>query len=214
VGDAEVRELGEPGARGGLGEDHDVLRLHVAVDHAAVVGVIECVGQRNPNPGDVAVGEGARLGELGKGSAPNQLRDQIGRVLVMVELVQPHHPGMVEPGGRAGLALRARDAGAAVVARDHLHRDVALEPFVVRQPDHAEAPRAQHPLEAVSVQDEPGLRWHPQRFVARGQLLGRCRSFHAKLGVRARHALPCRRMPGSPSKKAYLRLRVLPRRPR
>jgi hypothetical protein len=71
VRDAEVGELGEPGARGRFGQDHHVLRLHVAVDHSTSVSVLERVAERGPDTGDVAVGQGARLGQLRKGSSPN-----------------------------------------------------------------------------------------------------------------------------------------------
>ena len=72
---AEVGQLGESRARGGLGEHHHVLRLHVAVDHAARVRVLERLAERDPDARDVAVRDRARMHELGKRSAPNQLRD-------------------------------------------------------------------------------------------------------------------------------------------
>ena len=87
----------------GLGEDHHVLGLHVAVDHPALVRVVERIAQRQPDAGDVAVGQRARLGQLGEGSAPNQLRHEVCRVLVVVELVEAHHARVVEP--RRGLRL-------------------------------------------------------------------------------------------------------------
>ena len=79
---AEVGQLGEPRAGGGVGDDHHVLRLHVAVDHAARVGVLQRVAERHADPRDVAVGDRARLHQLGKRSAPNELRDQVDVVLV------------------------------------------------------------------------------------------------------------------------------------
>ena len=109
----------------------------------------------------------------------------------MVELVQADDARMVEPRGRARLALGPRDAGAAVLARDHLHGHVALEPLVVRQPDDAESARAKHPLEAVAVEHEPGVgrlrqrvRAQPVRPLGLEQLLGRHRSFHRRFEVR------------------------------
>ena len=167
VGDAEVGELGEAGPRGRVGDDHDVLRLDVAVDHTALVRVPERVAERGADPRHVAIRDRIRAHELGKGSAPNELRDQIDLVLVVRELVHGHDAGMVEPGRRARLALDPLPA--VVLARDRLDGHLALELLVPGQPDDPESARAETPLEAVATQHQPRAR-------RAGQLLCRVRT--------------------------------------
>ena len=87
MGHAEVGELGEPRPRGGVGHDHHVLRLDVAVDHPARVGVLERVAERDADARHVAVRDRLRARQLGKGSAPNELGHQVDVVLVGGQLV-------------------------------------------------------------------------------------------------------------------------------
>src|SRR4051794_6423780 len=82
---------------------------------------------------------------------------------------------MVEPGGRARLALRAVVVG---LPRHGLYRHLALEALVPRLPDHSKAAGAQAALEAVAVHQQAlGLgRGHAsRRSRERRRLLARIR---------------------------------------
>jgi hypothetical protein len=116
------------------------------------VRVLERVAERHADARHVAVRERVRTHQLGKGSPPNQLRDEVGVVLVRGQLVDRHDAGVVEPGRGTRLALHALPA--AVLARDRLDGDLALELLVPAQPDHAEAAGAEAPLEPVAAQDD------------------------------------------------------------
>jgi hypothetical protein len=84
----------------------------------------------------------------------NQLRDEVHVAFVGAELVQPDDPGMVQPRGGARLALDLAFGVGVAVARDHLHRDLALELLVARLPDDAEAARAEPATEPVAAEHE------------------------------------------------------------
>jgi hypothetical protein len=129
----------------GAALDHDVLRLHVAVDHAARMGV----GERPRDLAQVA----HRLGGRERAAIAHALRE-------VLAVHEPHHeegegPPLVgamdvddvrmrELAGGAGLAqeaaadLRVRGD----VRREDLERDLAVEPDVARAVDdaHAAAP--------------------------------------------------------------------------
>ena len=167
MGDAEVGQLGEPRSRGRLGEDHHVARLDVAVDDPALVGVLEGVAQRHADARDVAVRERTGPQQLGQGSAPNQLGDQVHVVGVGGELVDRDDAGVVEPRCGARLALHA--PAALALERDGLDRHLALELLVPGQPDDPEPARAQPALEPVAAEDQP-------RAGSPGQGFGRVRA--------------------------------------
>ena len=152
VGHAEVGELGEARAGGRLGQHHHVPGLHVAVDHAARVRMLERLAERDPDARHVAVGDRSGLRQLSEGSPPNQLRDQIDVVLVGGQLVDADDPRVVQPRGRPGLALHAL-AGAAL-ARDHLDGHLALQLLVPGEPYNPEPSRSQPALHPVAAQDE------------------------------------------------------------
>ena len=152
----EVGQLRESSARGGLREHHHVLGLDVAVDHPARVRVLEGLAERGSDARDVAVRNRARMHQLGKRSAPNQLRDEIHVVLVRGQLVDGHDARVVQP--RCGARLALDPLTGPAVARNRLHGHLALELLVPGQPYHPEPARAQAPLQAVAAQDHAGRR--------------------------------------------------------
>ena len=89
-----------------VGDDH-VLRLDVAVDHAALVRVGERVGQREPDADDVAVRQLPVALELGERAALDQLGDEEARAVLLAGVEQRHDRVVVEPGDGARLALGA-----------------------------------------------------------------------------------------------------------
>ena len=139
------------------------------MDHAALVGVGERVGQRQPDPQHVAVRQLAGGLELREGAAFDQLGDEVAGVVLLARIEQRDDRVVVEPRDRPRLALRAFRRRAA--GRDHLDRDRSAEALVARGIDRAEAAGAEPRAEAVAA--------HGQSYA---QLLrgGHVAHFHAR----------------------------------
>ncbi len=150
VGDAEVEQLGRRAGR--LGRDDHVLRLDVAVDDAAVVRVVERVGETEADPQDVAVAERAVALERRQRAAADQLGDQEPLAAGLAGVEHRHDPRVVEPRRRQRLALGT--LGHRARSRDDLDRHEPVESFVARREDRAEPAGAQPLAEPVAPQDE------------------------------------------------------------
>jgi hypothetical protein len=159
--DAEVRQLGRRAGRARpVGDDH-VLRLDVAMDDAALVRVLERVGEREADTQHVAVGELAVGGEAIERAARDQLRDEEARAGVLPGVEDGDDPGVVQASG--GQRLARRPLGDEVTARgaeDDLHRDGPVEPLVVAGVHGPEAAGAQAGPQPVAAHHErrPGGR--------------------------------------------------------
>jgi hypothetical protein len=151
VRDAEVGELRRLAAV--LGHDH-VLRLDVAVDHAALVGVCEGIGQRDADSQDVAVAQLPVGRELRERAAVHQLGDEVARSRLLAGVVQGDDAGVVEP--RRGDRLAPGALVGVAVGRDHLDRHLAVQALVQGGVNGAEAAAAEPAAEAVAAQDERG----------------------------------------------------------
>ena len=131
-----------------------VLRLDVAVDDAALVGVGERVGEREADAQDVAVRQLAGRLELGQRAPLDELGDQVAaRPSSSPASKSGDDRRVVEPRGGERLALarapaRARRRGSTLTATG---RSQAL---VVRRVDRAEAARAEAAPEAVAAEHE------------------------------------------------------------
>ncbi len=99
-GDAEVHQLG---ARLAV-DDLDVLRLDVAVDDAARVGVVERLAEVGADLADLAVRQRVFAGQAGEGRALDQLGDEQRVAVLLPHLVEGHDAGVVEAGRRLRLA--------------------------------------------------------------------------------------------------------------
>ena len=153
VGDAEVGQLGRHVRL--VGHDH-VLRLDVAVDHAALVGVAERLGEREADAQDVAVAERAVALQHVERAAAHQLGDQVATVAIVAGVVDRHDPRVVE--ARRGQRLALRALGRRPVGGNQLQRHVPVEPLVVRRVDGPEAARPQPRAEPVAAGDERAAR--------------------------------------------------------
>ena len=125
------------------------------MDHAALVGVRERVGEREPDPQHVAVRQLAGGLELRERAALDQLGDEVAAAVLLAGVEQRDDRVVVEPRDRARLALRALRRRP--VAGDHLDRDGAAEALVARRVDRAEAAGAEPRAQAVAAHGEPGL---------------------------------------------------------
>ena len=154
---AEVGELGEAGARGWFGHDHHVLRLHVAVDHALPMRVVEGLAERNADARHVAVRKRPALQQLRKGSAMNELRHEVHGLVVCTQLIQRDDSRMVEPRRHPRLALRPHGRGPVGLTLDDLDGHRSLELLVPAKPHNAIATGAQAALEQVATENEPAV---------------------------------------------------------
>ena len=149
VGDAEVHQL-RP--RFPVLDHLHVLRLDVAVDDAARVGVVERLAEVGADLADLAVGELTGGGEAGQGRALDQLGDEQGVAVLLSHLVEGDDAGMVEPRGGLGLA---QDAAAGLPPLlDRLDRHRALEAAVPGLVDDAEAAATDAALDQEAVEHQ------------------------------------------------------------
>ncbi len=76
------------------------------MDDAAVVGVIERVGEREADPQHVAVAERAVALERRQRAAAHELGDQVPLAVLLAGVEDRHDARVVEPRRRQRLALR------------------------------------------------------------------------------------------------------------
>ena len=138
-----MKSLG-PGRRG----EDDVVGLDVAVEDAAVVGVLGGVGQRGGPGRGRAVRHGRVLGleplaEAGPGAELGG--DEVAERPELAGVEDADDVGMVEPGGGLGLAEEAADVVGAehALGQGHLEGDLAAQEPVAAADDEAEAARAE-----------------------------------------------------------------------
>jgi hypothetical protein len=148
LGDASDPEVHQLRPRLALGDLH-VLGLDVAVDDAARVGMVEGLAEVGADLADLAVGELAAVGEAGQGRALDQLGDEQCVAVLLPHLVEGDDPGMVEPGGRLGLAQHPAPRLSPLL--DRLDGDGALEAPVPGLVDDSEAAAADAALDQEAV---------------------------------------------------------------
>jgi hypothetical protein len=150
-------EIGQQQAA--IGMQQQVGGFHVAVNDAMLVGVVERAGDL------VDVGQRLRDGEralprqqLGERAIGQVGHDEIGEVVLLAKLIDRHDVGMVERGGRVGLAPEARQEerplasiGQQLRAQD-FDGDRAPGPLLLREVDRAHAARAQPPLNVAGAE--------------------------------------------------------------
>jgi hypothetical protein len=147
--------LAAPAARArGIGHDH-VLRLDVAVDDAALVGMGERIREREPDPQHVAVRELAGRLELCERPALHQLGDQVAAAVLLAGVEQRDDRVVIQARDGACLALRPFRRGS--VAGDDLHRDGAAQELVAPGVHGAEATGPDACAQPVAAHGQPGL---------------------------------------------------------
>ncbi len=148
AGQAEIEDLDLP-----LRRPHQVVRLHVAVDHAALVGVLQAE-RRLP---DVLARFGERQRPLalqigGKTFALDELHDEEVQTAGLVGVEGGDDVRVLQLRRRPHLLLEALHAGRVVDQGwiDDLERDQALHPPVFRLVDGAHAALAEQGQHAVA----------------------------------------------------------------
>ncbi len=107
AGQAEIGQV-----RFTAGVEEDVGGLEIAMEHAALMGVMDGAGERGQEHRRLARREGRLpVGQpLRQGGALHQLHRQEVPAVVLSDFVDGHDVGMVEAGGGAGFGLKAGDA--------------------------------------------------------------------------------------------------------
>ncbi len=147
LGDAEVHDLG-----GVVFEDPDVRRLDVAMHDAARVRVLESAGDLHQV--EELLRQAQELAALDLAIeilAGEVLLDEVGDAVLESEVVDRDDVAVVEIAGDLGLAHEAL-AGLGVLRGAGLDRHVALDEWIVRLVDDAEAANAYLFKDLVLVQ--------------------------------------------------------------
>ena len=146
-----IRGLTPPARQGLLGEaevgdvrlaavvQEDVGRLEVAVEHAALVGVVNGVGHRRQQPRGVARRQGPR--RLGETASLEEFHTQIGVAVTDADVVNGHDVGVVEAGGGLGLGPEALEVFGRRQrpGQQHFQGDDAVEALLPRLENDAHA---------------------------------------------------------------------------
>jgi hypothetical protein len=127
-------EIGD--VRHAVGGDEDVRRLEVAVPDAALVGVLDGVGDGGDHPGRSLGGNRPLmlLDPLGEGDARAVGRDDVGDAVGHARLEDGDDVGVIEASGKAALPLEAGRIGP---GEGDLEGHVAMQPGVEGEVDDA-----------------------------------------------------------------------------
>ena len=113
-------EVGDP--RVAVLVEQDVARLEVAVNHAALVGIVDRFGNRGHQRGRLA-GRKRSVGQpLGQALALDEAHREVVLALVLADLEDRDDPGVIEIGRGLGLGVEALDVGliGKLAGEDHL----------------------------------------------------------------------------------------------
>ena len=136
-----------------VGAHHDVARLEVAVDRAALVQGVEGQSEfAHQGGGPSRRPRTVRGHQFDQGDALDIGHDEEGDAAGLADVVDRAQVGMLDGGGETGLALEALAHGGVLVAGAvrHLEGDVAAEVGVFGQVDGAHPAGAEFPEDAVT----------------------------------------------------------------
>ncbi len=166
LGQPEIEQL-DP--RGG---EHDVAGLEVAVDHAALVGSIESIGDLDADLHDLRQRDGTFFESFGQGFALQMLHDQEARPFLLTHIEERADVGVREGRDHLGFALEALlDLGrGGQVVRKHLDRDRAIETAIASQVDLTHAARTEGAENLVGSQVGSSFDGHVVSFLLIGSV--------------------------------------------
>ena len=147
LGEAEVEDADVPVFR-----DHHVLGLEVPVNDAGLVRARKTVGDLDGDIEELLDGQRARLNELAKSPAFDELHRDVDGAVGTADVVDVDDVGMIQAGGRARFLLEAPPPFGVrrEVGRQHLQRDIAAQPAVVRAVDLAHPARGNRRNDVVA----------------------------------------------------------------
>jgi hypothetical protein len=154
-GHAQIDHLEDP-----LGVDHQVGRLHIAVDQPHFVRVGQTHGGLAEVVGHGHVVERAVLfHQLPQGGAFDVLHDQVVVLPLAVDVERPNDVRMVQGRHGAALSIEPLEVGRALseLLVKHLDGHAAPHQAVLAQIDAAHAPRTQMGQELIAAEEEPAV---------------------------------------------------------
>jgi hypothetical protein len=156
--EAEVEDLHPP-----LASDHDVRRLQIAMNDAALVRGREGVGEGDRQIEDVPEREPARDDQLIEAAALHELHRQKPDAAALFRREEGHDVRMVEASDGPRLALETRETvrGRSQVSRKDLDCDLAPQPGVASAVDLAHSPGAEGGDDLVGPETGSGDERHP-----------------------------------------------------
>ena len=143
---AEVDDAG-----GAVGVEEDVVGFEVAVEDAALVGVLDAEGGLRDQSGGVEGREGAAAEALGEGAAFDQLGGEVGVAALEAGVEEAGDVGVVEAAGDVGFALEAAPRARVDLEQD-LEGDVLPAGGVERAVDDPEPASPQLVEELVGTE--------------------------------------------------------------
>ena len=159
--------------------DQDIARLQVAVNDAALVGMLQGQGQL----ADQLDGLGwskrlARHEAFGQTISGDKGHGQVGRIVDFANFIQWADVGVLQGSGGLGFAQKAGPAGGGIRSgqcRDLEHQG-PIEPGIVGEENRPHAALAEQPIEAVNP------KWPRQRIRRQRPRVGLGRAWSQRLG--------------------------------
>ena len=155
----EVQHLGQDPVL--AGQEHDVARLHVPMDDAVAVGLLEGAADvRRDEAGLVGLQGRMVLDRVGEEVAPGQLHGEVEEALPgQTEVVDDRAESAPQHAGRAGLTDEALDAGRVLeeFAVEDLEGHLPLDGHLAGPIDHAHAAATEEIEDHVLPVDEAAL---------------------------------------------------------
>ncbi len=168
AGDPEVRDLDLS-----IGADQDISGLHIAMDDALAVSVVECIGHLPQNVEQIRQRRRiAAREQLLQRKALDKLHRQVPMALVLAELVDGDDTGVGKSAGGGGFPAETR-AGVGLllgagefVRADHLYGDGTANGVIVALKHDAHRPPAEFPGDFIRADLHGSLSGYSCRMAA------------------------------------------------
>src|SRR5438128_2836450 len=170
----EVKSLSEAeiaDVRLSLRIEKDIPRLQIAMENAALVGMMDGAGHRGEQPRGAALIAAEALEVIGEAAAFEQLHAEEGGASEIADVVDRHDVGMIEIGRLFSLVAEALDLlrRGTRTGQNHLQGDDAIETLLPRFVDDAHAAALDLVEELVVAEVAPCLRDAKRRRDRHGQ---------------------------------------------
>ena len=146
-GDSKIGQLRD--APGSLLPDENVVRLQIAVNQSAVMGVCERLAKLLGQLQDLRDAELAGSGERDSG---DEFHDDVGEPVIFASVVDRHDSRMIESGSGSRLMKQVRAGGRIEpLLNQDLDRDLTLQLEIIGPVHHSHATAPQLGVEAIPL---------------------------------------------------------------
>ncbi len=141
----------------------DVGWFQIAMDDAALMGIVDGAGERLHQPGTRLGAQGRTVQLLGETRAVNKLQGHVGPAVVLADVMDPDDVGMLEAGDCLGFGAEAGDPPSRrlYAGQDHLEGDQAIEACLSCPVHHAHAAASAFRQDFVARDCRPVARTKP-----------------------------------------------------